>query len=87
MNYSEVTEYASLGFVLNEICTVMELDSKKFEIEFHNENSQFRKAYEKGRLLTLAKIRKSEIDLASRGHTEAQKRVEQIMLNQKTTDE
>lgn len=83
----QITELSKLAFNLLEIATVIEVDYSTLRSAWLDESSPVRKAYEKGRLLTLVEVRKSEIDLASRGHADAQRRVNDLMLKQKQDDE
>jgi len=72
----QVEEYASYFFSPKEICIILGIDHKT---TLTIEGSEFSNAYQKGSLLSQAKVRKSIIDLAQKGSSPAQALAVQMM--------
>ena len=82
----EVTEMTQVGFDIEKLAVVLEVSESELRSLFLD-GTDFYKAYKKGQLLAELSVRKSVFDLASRGHSEAQKTAQTYLTNQKSADE
>lgn len=68
----EIEKFASLAFAPEQVAVIVEIDEKKFLNEMLDNESEIFKAYNKGILLTEAKLREVVFDQAFSGSTPAQ---------------
>jgi hypothetical protein len=78
-NFEEISEFASLLFSPEEIATLIGADEQEFLLQMEEKRSKVFNAYYKGFLLTKAKIRKSEIEMAQRDSAPAQALVNKLI--------
>lgn len=64
----EIIDYARYGFSVQKIASILGLDIKKTLLDYEDPESQFRKLYDKGKLLSEAKILKYLTDQAEGGN-------------------
>lgn len=81
----EVEEYAGLCFTPEQIAIIMDLSDEDIQKQFRNRNSPFFRAYKRGELMYMAKVRKSIFDLARGGSSASQ--TEFLKLRRATDNE
>ena len=74
----EITELAQLQFSAAEVATIMQLDRSEFE-EAMEHGGAVLEAYERGRLMAVAEVRKAVLTQAKQGSSPAQKQMIEIM--------
>lgn len=79
----EIEEYGKLFFSLKEVAILVELEYAALNEMMQDENSVVFKAYHKGRLTSEVDVRKSIIEMAQSGSTEAQKLALKLQLGMK----
>lgn len=82
LNKEQLAELESLGglhFDLTECATVLQVDFDKLKTAMRDHESKEFLAYERGRLLNIAEVRKVIMRQANQGSSPAQKQVLEIM--------
>ncbi|WP_319228408.1 hypothetical protein [Draconibacterium orientale] len=69
---NQVKEYASLFFTIDEIAILLDLDVVEFRRQVRGKKSALAKAYLKGKLESMADIRKLTVEFAKKGSPQAE---------------
>jgi hypothetical protein len=69
---AQVKEYAGLFFTVDEISILLDLDFVEFRREIRGRKTPLAKAYLKGKLESLAEIRKLTVEFAKKGSPQAE---------------
>lgn len=72
---AEIELMGSCFFTYKDIAVLLEVDPKELKEILEDQNSEVYKSYEKGRLKSELEVRKSVVDLAKRGSSQAQEMV------------
>lgn len=81
----QIQEYASSFFSPQEIAIIMDLNTPEFILMFSAEGP-VKNAYNKGRLIQEAKLRKVILELAAKGSSPAQTLAMDIIKNSKLSN-
>ena len=68
----QVKEYASLFFTIDEIAILLDLDVVEFRRQVRGKKSDLAQAYLKGKLESMADIRKLTVEFAKKGSPQAE---------------
>ena len=69
---NQVKEYAGLFFTVDEIAILLDIDVVRFRREIRGKTSPLAKAYLKGKLESMAEIRKLTVEFAKKGSPQAE---------------
>jgi hypothetical protein len=69
---NQVREYAGLFFTVDEIAILLDLDVVQFRREIRGKTSALAKAYLKGKLESMADIRRLTVEFAKKGSPQAE---------------
>jgi hypothetical protein len=83
----ELESFAYRTLSIDDIAVILDVSEKELKRAIDTDQSPERRAYKAGQLRLQAELRKSEIDLAIRGHADAQRRVEKYITEQKQREE
>lgn len=82
----ELENFAYRTFTVRQIALILEVDEDELRQAIDTTDSPEYKAYNKGKLLIDTELRQSEIELALRGHSDAQRRVRDYINQQNQSD-
>jgi len=80
---SEITSLAEVFFTPKEIAMILEVDPQEFIDICNDAGTEVGKAFNKGKLMSEFKVRKSIVQLANSGSSPAQAMVLEMMKQQK----
>ena len=69
---NQVREYAGLFFTVDEIAILLDLDVVQFRREIRGKKSPLARAYLKGKLESMAEIRRLTVEFAKKGSPQAE---------------
>lgn len=69
---NQVREYAGLFFTVDEIAILLDLDVVDFRREIRGKKTPLAKAYLKGKLESMAEIRRLTVEFAKKGSPQAE---------------
>ena len=69
---NQVKEYAGLFFTVDEIAIMLDLDMVQFRREIRGKQTELAKAYLKGKLESMAEIRRLTVEFAKKGSPQAE---------------
>jgi hypothetical protein len=69
---NQVKEYAGLFFTVDEIAVLLDLDVVQFRREIRGKQTPLAKAYLKGKLESMAEIRRLTVEFAKKGSPQAE---------------
>ena len=75
----QVKDYASLFFTIDEIAILLDLDVVEFRRQVRGKKSELAKAYLKGKLESMADIRKLTVEFAKKGSPQAESFVKEYL--------
>jgi hypothetical protein len=77
----DIEQFGAAFFSPRQIAIVLQIDYKELQAQMKKETSPAYQRYHKGRLQSIYLVRKSEIDLAGRGSSQAQELAERHFKN------
>jgi len=75
---TEIEKLAGLNYTVKQIAMYLDVDATKLQNEFENKQSEFRYHYDRGKLITQAKIDMQLNESAEKGNMTAMQQYEKI---------